>query len=208
MAKKRKTELDIETTATSAPAAEETAPGKEEAAAPEAPPPPPPKPPKRPRKPLSPAAKRNIIIVVAGLIIISGGAMVAKMASGPQKKVKQLRREHVVTPVEKPPDAKLPAVHNLVLDPFTFTVKGKGGDRFIRLVLALELSNEYAVGEVQENITLIRNGILFYMGTRDAADLLVETKRKEILQNIQYNVDRSLQEGRVEKVLINELGVY
>ncbi|MBI5178554.1 MAG: flagellar basal body-associated FliL family protein [Nitrospinae bacterium] len=207
MAKKRKTELDIEATG-AVPAEEARAVDAPKEEAPQEAPPPPPKPKRRPRAPLSAKAKRNIIIAVAALIVLSGASMVAKMASGPRKQVKSYRKERVVTPVEKPAETKLPKISNVVLEPFTFTVKGKEGDRFIRLVLALQMSNEFVVGELEENMPLIRTSILFYMNTRDPGDLLVAAKRKEILQNIQYNVDRSLQEGRVETVLINELSVY
>ncbi len=213
MAKKRKTELDIESTA---PVSAEAA--KQEETAPQAAPTPQQEAevPKKPRKPIN---KRALVIAGAiGAVLIVAVVVVATMTKGHKEARKEEHgkagEKEKPKEVKPPPPPPVPPVKynkltNVVLQPFIFPYKGEGGgDSFIRVVFALQMSNEDVVSELEENLELIRNSVMFYMGTRDKRDLLDVGKRKEILQNMQYNMGRSLQSGRVDAILINEISVY
>jgi flagellar basal body-associated protein FliL len=209
--KKRKTELDIEGIAPP-PKVEE--------------PPPPPPPPQSEVVPdehedvtahkASPADKKKkviIVSVVASLVLIIGISFAIKSKAPAKKKEKPVHvEEKEESPPSPPPSkeqqVKSPKVYNLTLEPFILPIHGKNGDRLIRLGLAIQVSNEDALDEAKENITLIRKSVLFYLNTKDKRDLLDDKSRIKMMEDIKSNVDRSLQSGRALAVLVDEFVVY
>lgn len=207
--KKRKTELDIEGIAPP-PKAEE--------------PPPPPPPPQSevapeehedaPERKTSPADKRKKLIIVsvaASFVLILGISFSMKSkapAKNKEKPVHVEEKEATPPPRAKEPPVKSPQIYNLTLEPFIIPVHGKNSDRLIRLGLAIQVSNEDALDEAKENITLIRKSVLFYLNTKDKKDLLDDKSRIKMMEDIKSNVDRSLQSGRALAVLVDEFVVY
>jgi flagellar basal body-associated protein FliL len=92
--------------------------------------------------------------------------------------------------------------------PFIFQYRKNGEDRFIRLGLAFQMSNEDALAEARENTPLLRRSVTFYMKTRDVRELLSERTRRKILDEIRGNIDKSLKDGRATAVFVDEFVVY
>jgi flagellar basal body-associated protein FliL len=205
--RKRKTELDIEGI---------TAPPKVEAPPPPPPPaPPPPEPAEAELPKEGQLSTRNKIILgavgaIAVLVIIAVALSFRAKKHSPPK----LPEKHEVAKTPPPPAPKKEEesapvkLNNVVLEPFIFEYKEKNEDRFIRLVFALQMSSAESINEVNHNLPLIRNIIVFFMKTRDKKELLSESARKEILKDLKFTLDRSIQSGRVEAILINELNYY
>lgn len=205
MAKKRKTELDIETG--TIPAPPEPAPSpisleqemSQEAASM-----------KGPRKPLN-----KSMVIVAGifvavvLAIIIGVTVIQKKrpAAGAEKKEGHAEKTKRAEK-HKAEEFKLEKLNNLVLEPFTLPYKDKGQDGFIQIVFALQVNDPEVIDEINSNLPLIRNSILFAVSTHGQGDLIDPAKRETLMKDIRYNVDRSLQTGRVEAVLLNSINVY
>lgn len=213
MAKKRKTELDID--GPSAPAAETAA--KEEAAPQAAPAEAAaegekPKE-KKERKPLN--IKFILISVLSFIVLMGVGVAAVFMSSGKKKETahkeppKKAAPEKEKAKKKEPPPPAFVKFHNIVLGPFLLPHKGKEGkDALARVVFALQVNDPEVIDEIHGNLPLIRNGIWFVLSSRDPRELGDEEKRRQLLKDLQYNIDRSLQSGRVEAVMLNELEFY
>lgn len=209
MAKKRKTELDIDTGTMPAPEAPPDTgstpiPLEQEMAQDAA----------LAREPHTPLNKNVLIvfgIIIAMMLAAAGIAAVAlhkkktgasaKKADGHGEKTKEAEKH-------KAAEAKFETLNNLVLDPFVIPYKDKGQDGFIRVVFALQVNDPEVIDEINGNLPLIRNSILYAISTRDRADLIDPAKREGLMKDLRYNIDRSLQSGRVDAVLLNALNVY
>lgn len=209
MAKKRKTELDIETGTIPAmpPPVESTAPVSleqemaQDAASAQA-----------PRKPLD---KKVIIVVgvvvaVVLAIVITVTVIQKKKTSVDQKGGGQHGEKAKGAEKQQPKaeELKFQKVNNLVLEPFVIPYKDRGQDGFIQIVFALQVDDPEVIDEINGNLPLIRNSILFAISTRPQGDLIDPAKRQALMKDIRFNVDRSLQAGRVEAVLLNAINVY
>lgn len=209
MAKKRKTELDIETGAIPAPPPppESAAPVslEQEMAQDVASSQP-------PRQPINKNA-----IIVAGVVLAIVLAIIiavtviqkkkphaaAKKGDAHGEKAKGAEAEK-----KKAEEVKFEKLNNLVLEPFVVPYKDKGQDGFVQIVFALQVDDPEVIDEINNNLPLIRNSILFAITTRGHADLIDPAKREALMKDIRFNVDRSLQNGRVEAVLLNAINVY
>ncbi len=208
MAKKRKTELDIETGAipVQPPAPEPAAPpvSLEQEMAQDA---------ASARQPGKPQNKN--IIIVAGIVaaivlaIIIAVAVIQKKKPPAAAKKKDAHAEKAkAAEKHKAEEVKFEKLNNLVLDPFVIPYKDKGQDGFIQIVFALQVNDPEVIDEINNNLPLIRNSVLFAISTRAQGDLIDPAKRETLMKDIRYNVDRSLQSGRVEAVLLNAINVY
>ncbi len=206
MAKRRKTELDIETGAIPAPPPPEAAPAislEEEMAQQAAP----------ERQPGKPANKMIIItaILVAAIVlaIIITVTVVEKKKPAAAVKNKASHGEKAKEKEKKKvEEVKFEKLNNLVLEPFVIPYKNKGQDGFIQVVFALQVNDPDVIDEINSNLPLIRNSILFAISTHPQADLIDPAKRETLIKDIRYNIDRSLQTGHVDALLLNGINVY
>ena len=210
MAKKRKTELDIETgtipvpealpkdSTNSIPLEQEMPPQAE--AAPEA------------GKPLD----KNVLIVfglIAAIVIvvgiIAGTALHKKKAAAAAGKADVHGEKTREARQQKPrKEVKFEKLNNLVLEPFLIPYKNAGKDGFIQVVFALQVNDPEVIDEINGSLPAIRSSILYAISTHDQTDLIDPAKREGLIKDLRYNIDRSLQSGRVEAVLLNALNVY
>jgi flagellar basal body-associated protein FliL len=204
--KKRKTELDIEGIVAPKVEAPPPPPTREEA--------PPPEVKEESDEDSSTAAQKKKLIMIsvaASVLLIIVIALVVKSRMSGKKEAQKVVQEAKVetrpTPPKIPP-VKIPQLYHYTLEPFILPVRDKNGERLIRLGLTLQLSNEDAIAEAKDNVTLIRKAVLFYINTRDTKELLDAKSRTQMLEDIKFNVDRSLRSGRAQAVLINEFVVY
>lgn len=212
MAEKRKTELDLDTTTkaveTGAIPQEtaETAPVTEK--------PPEEKAPEVEKKPferkklfiIAGAAAAVILVAVIGVLLLTGEKKVEKVVEAKvETPEEELEPEPEPEPVKLEPLKKL---HNLSLEPFLINYETKGKGQFLKISLAMELSNKEAVAEVDENLVLVRDSIFFFIKGKSLKDFTIPLKRKETLQELKRLLDRSVQNGRVNDVLITELTVF
>lgn len=210
MAKKRKTELDIDTGTIPAPEAPpdtgSTPIPLEQEMAQDA---------VSAREPRTPFNKNTLIvfgIIIAMMLATVGIAALAlhKKKTGVSAKKAHGHGENAKEKGKQKPkeEVKFEALNNLVLDPFVIPHKEKGQDGFIRVVFALQVNDPEVIDEINNNLPLIRNSVLYAISTRDHADLIDPAKREGLMKDLRYNIDRSLQSGRVDAVLLNALNVY
>lgn len=206
MAKKRKTELDIDTGAIPVPEAPTKDPG-------------PSLPPEQEMVPQAPQARKPFnknILIVFGIIIAIALAVGGIAVKALQKKKTVAAKKGAVhgektkeTGKQKPKEeVKLEKLNNLVLDPFLIPYKNGGKDGFIRVVFALQVNDPEVIDEINGSLPAIRGSILYAISIHDRTDLLEPAKREGLMKDLRYNIDRSLQTGRVDAVLLNALNVY
>ncbi len=208
MAKKRKTELDIETGAIPVPPppSEPAAPAvsleqemaQDAASA------------RQPGKPLN----KNAVIAAGAVMAIVLAVVIAvtvvqkKKSSATAKKADVHGEKAKDAEKHKTEEVKFEKLNNLVLEPFVIPYKNKGQDGFIQIVFALQVDDPDVINEISNNLPLIRNSILFAINTHSSADLIDPAKRETLMKDIRFNIDRSLQSGRVVAILLNAINVY
>lgn len=200
MAKIRKTELDVE------PMLEQAAQEKKSE---------PPKPEKKPEKTRAPTKKssRLKLYVIAGLAVsvLMLGALALFLMSGEEKPAAEVDEtadeELLHEEVEDQPAVEVKKLNNLVLEPFTLQSGKSGGGSLMRVGFSLQLSSEDAVAEVEENLVIIRETIYLFLKRHNTENFTIPKKRMETITDLKRLLDRSVQNGRVEDVMITELNI-
>ncbi len=214
MAKTRKTELDVDDSIA------QKVPIPEPEVKKEAPPPEPGKKEEKPeRKKLAPRLK---ILIIAGLVsaVIIMAGITALLVFGDSKKTEEPVAE-VVEPEPEPepelepepepepkPEIELKKLENFHMEPFMITYNTRQGEQFLRIGFVLQLSNKEAKAEIDQNLVIVRDAIFFFLKRRELKDFNVLKRKKELLLELKRLLDRSIQNGRVDKVMITEMNIY
>jgi len=196
MAKKRRTELDLDLSsepliaeepeeAVAPPTQEEGAPPTEE-------------PSTRPKIPI-----KLVVIVGALLFILTALGIAAYLVLNKPAEVEKIEEE-VKNPTPTPIPYEIIITYDLApfFLPMNFT---EGGKEFLSVQFALQISNEEVRKELDRNLLLIREGILLYIKTKREEDFQNPEKRTDTLSEIKTVINRSLQSGAVKTIFVIEL---
>lgn len=192
--KKRKTELDIDLTIQ--PPVAET--------------PPPPEPVAKPEPAPEPAAKKPskrklyIIAGVSSAVVLLAVITAAVFFGTKEKTVEPVIETKVIEVTADAPQKPMKELNNLPLEPFLLPIKQNGSKGFLRVKFSLLLSNEDAVVEVEENLSLMRETIYLFAKRKELDDFKPSGRRNETMQTLRRLLDRSLQNGRVKNIMITE----
>lgn len=196
MAKKRRTELDLDLS--SEPLiAEET----EEAVAPptqEEEAPPLEKPSIWPKIPI-----KLVVLVGALLFILTALGITAYLVLTKPAEVEKIEEE-----VKNPTPTPIPYEPLITYDlaPFFLPMdSSEGGKEFLSIQFALEINNEAVRKELDRNLLLIRESILLYIQTKREEDFQNPEKRMDTLSEIKTVINRSLQSGHVKQLFVIEM---
>lgn len=201
MDEERKTELDVE------PATPKDTQQEQEAQAP----------PETEKKVEAPTAKKRSrlkIYIIVGLLAtaLALGVFVISLllTQGKTAEVKpsQNVEEELLELGIPTPTAEVEQLKNLLMEPFVISTGGPGSKQFMRIRFSLQLSNEDAITEVKENLDIMREAVYLFVRNRGASDFTIPESRVETLKTLKRILDRSIQNGRVERVMITELSVY
>ncbi len=77
----------------------------------------------------------------------------------------------------------------------------------ILLLNLVHSSNKEAKAEVDQNLVIVRDAVFFFIKNRPAKDFTVPKRRKDTLLELKRLLDRSVQNGRVQAVLITEFNI-
>lgn len=201
MAKKRRTELDIDRDFLS----------QEQEA-----PPPPPKASEPPPPPPPPASKRRKVNKVK-LAIVTGvslatvsltGAIVWLAVSFIQSMPESHEEAKPKAAQEASPKPKTSSVAPMYsLHPFFIPIKEKGvaGGKFARIQFALEMTSTDVQKDVDRNITLVRENVYFMLQGKDKSEFTGREKLEKLAVDVAIAVNRSLQSGGVTRVWITDI---
>ena len=221
MAKKRRTELDIDPAIVAEPPSQ---PEKEEA------PPPPqaePTPSEQPAPPGPPAEeetppKRKVnylklltLVALGSLLLVVamalGAGVMMFLLSGSEepakKKAAPTATERTPAPEKKKAAPKIPAPPLYQLKPFLVQI-GDGKEKsLVRVGFAAEMSRPEVSKEIERNLILIRENIYFILRRKSIDDFMDLEKRRKMAVEVAIALNRSIQSGAVNKVYVTDLTV-
>ena len=207
MAKKRKTELDIDI------ADEEAAQHVEAPAAP---------PPaavagegetaegQKPRKPfIHPSILKLGMIVGLALLVLGGIGFgiysyfdkQARLAEEERLKEEELKKQQQML-------SQIPQIPTFTMERFFVPLKDKGEkgeeEKFLSLVISLEMSSEDVAGEIKKFSSSLREAMFFYLSEKNSADLSGQEKMALLEKDLKILINRNLRSGSVKKILFEE----
>ena len=201
MAKKRRTELDIDS--------DFLAEKPEEAPPKQGDPPPPPRPAevKHPKKKINKA--KLLIVVGAGtaattLTVALVWLAVSFFASATKHKP--------VTPPPPPPPKQEAAPAPVVapvypLAPFFIPLKEKGSteSKLVKIQFEIEMVSPAIQRDMDRNIILVRENIYFMLQNKAISDFMDKEKLAKLMVDVAIAVNRSLQSGGVTRVWVTDI---
>ncbi len=181
MAKKRKTELDIDLIPSEekkeAVKTEESAEGEAE-------------------KIKAPLSKKKIIIIISSaLSVILIITVIVFLTRKPQKE----------EPVKKPPTVEVEAVPLYSFEPFFIPLSGGESEgKFLKISVTVELSDKDVTKEIERNIVLLRENIFFILKTKGLKNFQDKNEREKLAKDITTTINMALQAGTVSRLYFTD----
>ena len=203
MAKKRRTELDMDRDFLAEEPEEPVAPPKEEKPAE----PPKPAEAKRPKRKVN----KVKLMIVAGSGIAATSLTVALVwlaISFLGSITKSRQAAHPPPPAPKAPTAPALIVAPVyTLHPFFIPLKGKGSGQsdLVKIQFALEMASPDTQRDMDRNITLVRENVYFMLQNKGKNDFTGREKLDKLAVDVAIAVNRSLQSGGVTRVWITDI---
>lgn len=186
MAKKRKTELDIDldlkVEEIPETPVEEAKPPEEEKK-------------KKPRFKfkLLPVLSASLILIL--IVIISGIIYYYRLPQEAPEPKKQAAEEPV----------SFTRIPQYQFEPFFLPVKTKNNKEvFLKIAFSLELSNELVIREIEQNSAILRANLSLLFNKKSLSDLKSDPDKKRLSQEIINILNRSFQKGTVKKVYFTQ----
>lgn len=130
-----------------------------------------------------------IIIVGVLLILIGGGAAGAYFYYA---KLTAAKKE---TAQQKPPIGVLWA-----MEPYIVNLQDNEGQRYLKVVIQLEVSEATTVAELDQLKPKIRDNILDLLSSKSYKDLMEQGGKQRLREEIQMRVNSFLTKGKIDKV--------
>lgn len=148
--------------------------------------------------------------LVATMLALSGFAvsLLLRESEKPQVETSQNDEEELLEVEVSTPPKKLQKLNNFSMEPFILSTGKQGSKRFMRIKFSLQLSSNDAIAEIEENLAIMRETVYLFIRNRGAGNFTIPENRVETLNDLKRLLDRSIQNGLVEKVMITELSVY
>ncbi|MBI5185248.1 MAG: flagellar basal body-associated FliL family protein [Nitrospinae bacterium] len=203
MAKKRKTELDIDVVdeeMAPPPKAEEAPPPspKEGAAAEEGE--------KKEKKPFIHPSVLKLGLIILPILLVLGGIgfgvssylkKQARLAEEERLKQEELKKQEERL-------AQIPQILTYEMSRFFVPLKDKEEEKFLSLVISMELSSDKVSVELDKFLPSIREAMFFYLSEKSSANLSGQANMELLEKDLKLLVNRNLQSGSVKKVLFLE----
>jgi flagellar FliL protein len=137
--------------------------------------------------------KLIIIISIALLIVAAGAATGYYFFSKTQSK--------------KPPEEKPAVITIWPMEAFVVNISDVGGERYLKLVIQLELSEPGAVAELEQIKPRLRDSILDLLTPKTYKELMDLAGKQRLREDIAGRVNNALTKGKVTKVYFTEFVV-
>lgn len=147
-----------------------------------------------------PALPPKILVLIGSLlfaaILISSGIIYYLSREEPVPKPEEPAREEAV---------ELPKIPQFQFAPFFHPIKTKKNKEvFLKIAFSVNLSNELVVKEIEQNISLLRAKLFFMLKKKNLSDLESDTDKAKLNREIIGVLNRSLQNGTVKKVYFTQ----
>ncbi|MFV1950759.1 MAG: flagellar basal body-associated FliL family protein [Nitrospinota bacterium] len=139
-----------------------------------------------------------IIVVAVSLVLLLGGVLLfiiwGKEPPPPPQEAKFVPA--------RPPIVK---ILDYPMAPFFLPLAGiEKGERFLKIEIDLELSNQEVSGEIDRNLAILRENLLFLFKKKTLRDLQSDKNKIKLSKEIITTLNRSLQSGIIKKVYFTE----
>ena len=206
--KKRRTELDIDGAIAPAPPAPEPAP-------PPAPEPAAPHPAEAPapavhKRKVNKAKLLMILSASLGAVTLLGAVswgVWSFIASRAAEKPKETPAP-VAAPAPSAPKAPpivVPPMYGF--QPFHLNYGEGDRERIVKVALAAELSEAKVADEIERNLVLMRENILFYFKSKKLDEFRAQPKRERMEVDIAIILNRAIQSGAILKIMVTDLTI-
>ena len=145
-----------------------------------------------------PVSKKKLIIiissVVAAALIIT--VVIFFTSKKPDKKEES---------VKKPPPVEVPSVPVYNLEPFLIPLANKESEgRFLRVSISVELSDKDIIREFERNVVFLRENIFFILKNKELKDFRDKNEKEKLTRDIISALNMGLQSGTVINLYFTE----
>lgn len=134
-----------------------------------------------------------IIIAITLLVVVAGAATGYYFFSKTQHK--------------KPPEQKPAVITIWPMEAFVVNIADVGGERYLKLVIQLELSDPAAVAELEQIKPRLRDSILDLLTPKTYKELMDLAGKQRLREDIAGRVNNALTKGKVNRVYFTEFVV-
>ncbi|MBI5183030.1 MAG: flagellar basal body-associated FliL family protein [Nitrospinae bacterium] len=144
--------------------------------------------------------KLPIIIVIPLLLILLGGGVLFIIwgKRPPSDEINRVERPSVEGPsiVETP---------EYSMSPFFLPIVDIGKEeRFLKIAINLELSNQEVSGEIERNLSILRENLLFLFKRKTVRELQEDKDKTQLSNEIITTLNSSLQSGTIKRIYFAE----
>lgn len=133
---------------------------------------------------------KGIIIASVALIVVASGAFAGYYF---------LSKTDAKKPSEKPV-----VISILPMDPFVINIAETNGERYLRIVIQLEVSDPAVGAELEQLKPRIRDSILDLLTPKTYKDLMDLSGKQRLREDIAGRINNILQRGKVTKVYFTD----
>lgn len=151
--------------------------------------------------------KKLIIIIVAALVLLLGiGAAVyfLFLKKPPPEETEEQEQVEMVAPAAEEAAEIGPMVN---IEEFIVNIISEGENHYVKASLALELSGEETVEEVNKRMPQIRDAILLLIGNKTFEELQDLQGKKQLKAELKAKINAFLQTGRVKAIYLTDFVV-
>jgi len=161
--------------------------------------------PKKSKKPLL------LILLVVIVVVLGGGGFYAwRFVLGAPTNVNELRKSISGKNTKKPQEPKEKKVTMgpiQALEPFIVNLSGDQGERYLKVAMNIELSNEDVVEEVTKRIPQLRDSIIILLSSKKFNEISQFEGKKELKRALLTRINSFLVKGKAKSVYFTEFVV-
>lgn len=135
-----------------------------------------------------------IIIISMALLVVAAGAVTGYYFFSK-------------TQSKKPPEQKPAVITIWPMEAFIVNIADAGGERYLRLVVQIELSEPGAVAELEQIKPRLRDSILDLLTPKTYKELMDLAGKQRLREDIAGRVNNALTKGKVTRVYFTEFVV-
>lgn len=144
----------------------------------------------------APLSKKKVIITVSSAIAVIL-IITAVLLFNPKPKKEE--------PVKKPQPVEIEAIPLYSFEPFFIPLSGGESEgKFLRISVAVELSDNDVTKEIERNIVLLRENIFFLLKTKGLKNFQDKNEREKLAKDITTTINMVLQAGTVNRLYFTD----
>jgi flagellar FliL protein len=146
---------------------------------------------------------RNIIILVAG-VVISGGLAILTVGGYVAPKIEEDKINQQVEKFKVTESIYLDDLSFFKIDPIIVNPAGSNGERYLKATISLEMTSPEVQAEVAKRVPQIKNQINNVLSSKSIRQVQTNADREKLRREIMDHVNGTLVTGRISNVYLEE----